>query len=297
MAPEATGSASATVRAQAKINLFLRILAHERSGYHQIETLFCRLSLCDVVRVRATGGATSLKVAGPALPPAGLGPEPENLAWRAAQAYQRVASWPQGFAIEIEKSIPVGAGLGGGSADAGAVLRALNALAPRPLDEPALLAVASSLGADVPFLTQDRVTLALAWGRGDRFLGLDPLASRECLVVVPPFAISTRDAYGWLVESRTPTAGRAWRIEDLAYWPAVAREAVNTFEPVVFSRFPELGDFVARCRTAAEVALLSGSGSAVFVVPKPGGPAPAIPTGFRLQRCSTAATIEPVVVE
>ncbi len=77
--------------------------------------------------------------------------------------------WPAGFAITIEKRIPVGAGLGGGSADAGAVLRAMNALAPHPVGEAELLRIAAPLGADVPFLT-GTAPLALAWGRGERML-------------------------------------------------------------------------------------------------------------------------------
>src|SRR5207253_289491 len=80
------------------------------------------------------------------------GPTERNLAWRAALAYADATGWPNGFAIEIEKRLPVGGGLGGGSADAGAVLRCLNALAPSPLGVSALLSIAAPLGADVPFL-------------------------------------------------------------------------------------------------------------------------------------------------
>src|SRR3982751_6289548 len=132
----------ARVRAQAKINLFLRVLARESSGYHQIETLFCRLALGDDVTVRVGVRGRSLDCNG-ALPSEGLGPVEQNLAWRAAVAYADAASWPIDFAIEIEKRIPVGGGLGGGSADAGAVLRALDALAPSPLAPQALLDIAA----------------------------------------------------------------------------------------------------------------------------------------------------------
>ena len=92
--------ASARVLAQAKINLFLRILAREVSGYHQLETLYCRLSLGDQVTVRATDGARSLHCTGERLPDGGLGPADQNLAWRAAAAYAQQAEWPRGFAID-----------------------------------------------------------------------------------------------------------------------------------------------------------------------------------------------------
>ncbi len=160
-------SAVAAVRAQAKVNMLLRVLARETSGYHSIETIFQRVELADVVRVRVANGR-SLDVAGPELPSAGLGPIEKNLAFRAAVAYQSATGWPHGFAIEIEKQIPVGGGMGGGSADAGAVLRALDALSPKPLG-PHLIEVATPLGADVPFMAIES-PMAIGWGRGERLL-------------------------------------------------------------------------------------------------------------------------------
>ena len=124
---------SARVTAQAKVNLALRILAREGSGYHQLETVFCRVDLGDRVTVRTGMRGRSLDCAGARMPAEGLGPVERNLAWRAAVAFAEAAGWPSGFAIELEKEVPTGGGLGGGSADAGAVRRALNAVAPAPL--------------------------------------------------------------------------------------------------------------------------------------------------------------------
>ena len=173
----AAAATTARTLAQAKVNLFLRVLAREANGYHQLETLFCRLDLGDDVVVRTNVRGRSLDCQGDVIPPNGLGPVEWNLAWRAATAYSEATGWPNDWAIEIQKRIPVGGGLGGGSADAGAVLRCLNALNPTPLPPHALLGIAGQLGADVPFLTSE-ASFALAWGRGERMLRIAPIPAR-----------------------------------------------------------------------------------------------------------------------
>ena len=261
---------SARVAAQAKVNLRLRVLAREASGYHQLETLFLRLALADDVTVRATDGARSLDVAGE-VDARQLGPVERNLAWRAALEYAGAAGWPAGFAIALEKRIPVGGGLGGGSADAGAVLRALDAIAPSPLGERALLAIASRLGADVPFLTST-APYALAWGRGERMLALRAPEEREVLLVLPPFAVNTAAAYGWLATARESDGsgeaeGVLLPLEALSDWPAIDALASNDFEPVVAARHPAITAIVQRLRAlGCAPALMSGSGSSVFGV-------------------------------
>src|SRR3954470_8371689 len=112
------------VLAHAKVNLFLRILAREASGYHQIETAFALLELADELIVRRTESGITLHVQGP-----DLGPTNENLAVRAARAVLDATGNRFGVAIELTKRIPVRAGLGGGSSDAAAALHAVNALA------------------------------------------------------------------------------------------------------------------------------------------------------------------------
>src|SRR3954470_20508798 len=124
---------AAQVAAQAKINLRLRILAREDNGFHQIETLFLRIALADVIRVRRTPRERTLDITG-SVDLSAVGPVEQNLAWRAAVAHSDATEWRGGFAIEIVKHIPIGGGLGGGSADAGGVLRAMNAIADAPAD-------------------------------------------------------------------------------------------------------------------------------------------------------------------
>lgn len=198
---------AARVLAQAKVNLVLRVGARDVSGYHEIGTVFQRLDLTDDVLIRAGGTGRALDVSGPRVPEAGLGPVTKNLAFRAAVAYAERATWLRGFSIELTKHIPVGAGLGGGSADAGAVLRALDAVAPRPLGGGVLWEIGRSLGSDVPFLTTEHA-IALAGGRGERLAPADSLPARDVVLVVPPFAVATADAYRWLDETRgeTPVA-------------------------------------------------------------------------------------------
>ncbi len=256
-------TAAARVAAQAKINLFLDVLEREPSGYHSLETAFLRIDLADDVAVRPASGR-SLDVAGP-LSPDALGPIEKNLAYRAAEAYADATGWPSGFAIELVKRIPIGAGLGGGSADAGAVLRALDALAPRPVGG-RLAQLAAPLGADVPFMTSAE-SMALAAGRGEKLTPIPALEPRPIVLAVPPFAISTRDAYAWLDADRAaaPIAPPGPAAEPLASWDDAAAVARNDFEPVVARRHPEIGELTQRLRRAgARIALLAGSGSTVF---------------------------------
>jgi 4-diphosphocytidyl-2-C-methyl-D-erythritol kinase len=262
------------VEAQAKVNMRLRILAQESNGYHQIETLFLRLNLADTIRVRRTARERSLDVTGLADPDA-IGPLEKNLAWRAAQAYLTASGSRHGFAIEIEKRIPIGGGLGGGSADAAAVLRAMEAMAVEPLGPRGLLTIAAHIGADVTFLASDAV-FALAWGRGERLLAIAPPQSRAVLLVVPSFGVNTADAYRWVdherdYESEHPEPAL---IDggSLGDWEDICAVAMNEFEGAVGSRHPEIAAVLDSLRSSehAELALMSGSGSTLFAVAKEG---------------------------
>jgi 4-diphosphocytidyl-2-C-methyl-D-erythritol kinase len=266
---------AASLQAQAKVNLFLHVLGREASGYHQIETLFCRLGLADdvIVRVPAPG-----KGSGRALDSTGddTGPREQNLAYRAAVLYAEQRGWPSGFDIEITKRIPAGGGLGGGSADAGAVLRILRALDPEPPPAATLLLWAAQLGADVPFMAMES-PLALGSGHGDILTPLTPLPARGVVLYIPGFRVSTRDAYGWLDEARRmpgvreAAASAGGRLSDpTAYgdWERVGPLMTNDFEQVVGQRYGDIPLVVSRLRAAPNViaALMSGSGSTVYGV-------------------------------
>jgi 4-diphosphocytidyl-2-C-methyl-D-erythritol kinase len=287
----------ARVVAQAKLNLGLRVLARETTGFHSIETVFARLELGDRVVVRTTARSRSIDCAG-----ADVGPAEANLAYRAALAYAELTGWPQSFAIEIEKVVPIGGGLGGGSADAGAVLRALNALAPHPVPEEGLLALARALGSDVPFLTTT-APLALAWGRGERMLALPALSPRPVALVLPGFAVSTRDAYAWLADDRGgewPAVSAMMRVAQLGAWRSLAALTANDFEPVVAARHPELPAIIDALRRAgADIAHMTGSGSTVYGIfahPPDAATLARMVTG-RVVMSNTAQRVSPVEIE
>lgn len=248
--------------AQAKVNLALRILGRATDGYHSIETVFLRLDLADTVTVRVTDGARSLTCE----PRVSENPE-DNLGFGAALLFARAAGWPKGFEITIEKRIPVGGGLGGGSADAAAVLRILNLLSPKPLANEELLKVAAQVGADVPFLTSDHV-MALAWGRGEKLEPLAPLPQRSLALIVPPRGMSTADAYALVRAGRGEYSPRqrALTPEMFASWDHAARHSNNEFESFIGNEFPEIPLWLATGARLGLLTRLSGSGSTVFLV-------------------------------
>jgi len=253
------------VAARAKLNLHLAVLAREASGYHAIETVMHKITLADDVDVTLDAShniTVSCDV--------DVGPPEHNLAYRAATAYVAATSWRTGVAIRITKRIPAGGGLGGGSADAGAVLRALNTLAPSSLSTAQLLEIATPLGADVPFLTSTGA-MALAWGRGERMLSLDPLPLRHVALALPRFRVATAEAYGWIAagrEHRHPTTPAVelhpWH---LANWNELTPHRRNDFETVVAERHPTLLGIIATLKDGgAQMAGMTGSGSTVFGV-------------------------------
>jgi 4-diphosphocytidyl-2-C-methyl-D-erythritol kinase len=220
------------------------VLGPRADGFHEIASLFQRLDLADdVVVAIPDGDRRVVTVEGPRLPSDGLGAMQSNLAYRGAEQYSARTGWPQGFEVRITKNIPVGGGLGGGSADAGAVLRALNAMAPSPLEPSELRDVAAAVGSDVAFLATEHAS-ALASGRGEVLEPVATLPVADVVLVIPSFGISTVEAYGWLRQARVyersgagatmPAAQeRAWAAQNLG----------NSFERVVEPRHPELRRF------------------------------------------------------
>jgi 4-diphosphocytidyl-2-C-methyl-D-erythritol kinase len=268
------------VQAQAKINLYLWIAPAMPDGYHLLSTEFLRIDLADDVEIRLAGTARSLDATGPSMPSGGLGPIEKNLAYRAAVEYlkQNGRGLPTGFEIHLHKRIPVGGGLGGGSADAGGVLRVLQKLSPNPLDAEALRQLAAGLGADVPFLASE-LTTACGMGRGDLLVGGGSgFPPTDVLLIVPSFSIGTAEAYRWLDEDRGPQWQSFHRQRgDSVPWPGFQGYAddVNDFEPTIERRFPKIMEYRELLKSkGATVARMSGSGSTVFGIFDMGAPSP-----------------------
>jgi len=267
----------ARIAAQAKLNLHLRVLAREDSGFHSLETIFHKIDLADDVFVETSERGRSIEVQGMQ-----TGPPEANLAFRAAAAYSTRAGWPRGFRIELTKKIPIGAGLGGGSADAAGVLRVLDFLSPSPIGNDALVEIAASLGSDIPFLASDAV-MALAWSHGERMMKLPPLPAHDLLLMTPVFSVSTADAYRWLDEDRAAAnaplvpdgnpverdapAPLMMNLLDLSTWSGVNAFARNDFEAPVIARHPRLAEYLGRLRDSRAIfAQMTGSGSTIFGV-------------------------------
>jgi 4-diphosphocytidyl-2-C-methyl-D-erythritol kinase len=255
------------VAAPAKVNLLLRVLRRRPDGFHELATVFQAVSLSDVVEVELGGTDVELAVEG-----AELGPAEENLAVRAVRVFQEAAGGPEGVQVRLRKEIPAGAGLGGGSSDAAAVLRALQRLTGSPLDAAGLLHLGAGLGSDVPFFL-GRSPLAAATGRGERLHPWSPLPPAWLVLVLPPAHVSTPGAYRALAESReagdSPASGVAppELPPEPSGWDEVVGWMENDFEAVVPGRHPPVDRALAALReVGARRVLLSGSGGACFAV-------------------------------
>jgi 4-diphosphocytidyl-2-C-methyl-D-erythritol kinase len=253
------------ISAQAKVNLFLRVLAREEDGYHGIETLLCLISLADTLRAeRREGRGVTIDVLG-----ADLGRPEQNLALHAATAVLEAVGHTFAIHLTLTKNIPVRAGLGGGSSDAAAALHATNRLANDAIPRHELLQIAARLGSDVPFFVAG-APLALAWNRGERMLRLPALPAAPALLLTPPIPVATADAYGW-VDAARQSAGRrgavALDLDALSGWGDIARMAGNDFESAVYGRHPEIrAAFEALVSTRPLLCRMSGSGSTLFAI-------------------------------
>jgi len=254
------------VLAHAKVNLFLRILARESTGFHQIETAFALLELADELVVRRTKSGVTLEVDGP-----DLGQSDENLAVRAANMVLDATGNRFGVAITLTKRIPVRAGLGGGSSDGAAALHAVNTLAANAVPRHELHHFAAKLGADVAFFASG-AALAVAWGRGERQFRMPAPPSQPALVAVPKVQVATPDAYAWWDAQNPSPASRGPVTLDadaLSTWGSIGRLGGNDFESVVFAKHPELRTLYERVAGTGPVWVrLCGSGSAVAAVYK-----------------------------
>jgi 4-diphosphocytidyl-2-C-methyl-D-erythritol kinase len=239
------------VRAFAKINLTLSILGRRADGYHELRTTLQSVALHDTLTFFPERGPFRFECDDPGCPNG-----PDNLVWRAAENLHRAALRKaplRNLRVVLRKRIPLEAGLGGGSSDAGAAIRGLAAIWRLEHRPDLLVQAAAETGSDVPFFLAGGTALGLE--RGDLIFPLMDQPSHSVVIALPPFGVSTRDAYAWFAEQAGRTPGRSAQMGDV----------VNDLQDVVAARHPQIGELVRLLvRRGAVHAAMSGSGSAVF---------------------------------
>lgn len=249
----------------AKLNLTLDVLGKRDDGYHDLKSVMQTISIRDDIEIDVdTGKPWCLKCDREDVPT-----DSRNLAWKAARVYlDAMGKEPDGLEIRITKRIPAQAGMGGGSADAAAVLRALNRHYGEPLSIGALAELGAQVGSDVPFCTL--CGTAVVEGRGERLRKLPDMPDCVFVVCKPDFSASTPELYRKLDERVIAKRPNHQAMEsailagDLG---AIAENVYNVFDPVVTEEHLELNYIKSICNSYGSLAQqMTGSGSAVFAV-------------------------------
>ena len=245
-----------SIEAHTKVNLDLRITGKRPDGYHNLDTVFQELDWGDIIHFEPAD-KFRFEMTGLSFHDGG-----NNICLHAEQLFREATGEALLVKITLEKKVPPGSGIGGGSADGAAVLKGLNRLAQRPLSEDKLQALALELGADVPFFLRGGLQRGL--GVGERLESLELGFEGVFLLIIPPIHVSTKQAFEALkiplTAPRTPfTFGR------LLEKATLVRFFENEFESVVFHIHPEIGTLKKELQdTGAFFASLSGSGSTVY---------------------------------
>jgi 4-diphosphocytidyl-2-C-methyl-D-erythritol kinase len=250
-------TSSLVLAAPAKINLWLRILGKRDDGFHTVETRMCPLSIADKVTIEALPAGESSRLT---CSDASLPVDESNLALKALRAFEGRTGILRGWHVHLDKHIPSGAGLGGGSSDAAAVLRGLNELTGIPLSVDELCTIAGAIGSDIPFFIHGRVCDAT--GRGEIVAPAEFPHSLTVLLIKPPFPIPTPWAYkNW--SSSTEIPGIRYTVQACPWG-----EMVNDLERPVFQKhllLPTLKMWLLD-QPETRAALMSGSGSTMFAI-------------------------------
>jgi 4-diphosphocytidyl-2-C-methyl-D-erythritol kinase len=248
-----------TLLSPAKINLSLRVLGKRPDGFHAIETRLVKLAFGDTVEIEvlnSAGGRVDFTCSDPTVPS-----DESNLALKALRAFQNQTNCQFSWRIHLEKRIPHGAGLGGGSSNAATVLRAVNELAGSPLSLPQTLEIAAQIGSDVPCFLLDSPA-ADGTGRGEIVTPVDFPHRLPLLLIKPPFPIPTPWAYKqWAGSTELPDVFYG---EQLCPWGAM----INDLERPVFEKYlllPALKNWLLG-HGEVRAALMSGSGSTMLAV-------------------------------
>lgn len=267
------------LKSPAKVNLYLNVLNKRRDGYHNIETIFEKISLFDIITIKPEAKGIRITTDNPGLPV-----DKRNLAYRAAALLFKQAKVKKGIRIDIKKNIPLASGLGGGSSNAAMTLLGINRLYGLGLGRKELSKIGRSLGADVPFFLQDR-NFALGAGRGDEIRPLYTDINIWHIIVLFRFGMSTKAVYGALNLRLTPTP------VDVKIPLLFAVK--NDVENLANSLYNKLEEVALRenetiraakgllLKSGALNALMSGSGSTIFGVTKTREEAVAVKNRFK----------------
>ena len=247
-----------TLLSPAKINLSLRILGKRPDGFHEIETRLVRLAFGDTVEIEHLGAGSNVNFtcSDPTVPS-----DESNLALKALRAFESRVGTQSSWRIHLEKRIPHGAGLGGGSSNAATILRAANELSGSPLALPQLLELAAQIGSDVPCFLLDSPA-ADGTGRGEIVQPADFPHQLHLVLIKPPFPIPTPWAYKKWADSR--------KVPGVLYAPQLCEwgTMVNDLERPVFQKYlllPALKNWLLE-HSETRAALMSGSGSTMFAI-------------------------------
>ncbi len=247
------------IAAPAKINLYLDVVGKRPDGYHELITLMCCVGVYDTVRLRFDTPGIRLACDHPGVPD-----DDTNTAHRAAARFFHAAGISPGVDIRIDKKIPIGAGLGGGSSDAAAVLTGLNRRFGNPLSYDVLKEIAKGIGADVPFFINGKP--AVATGIGDVLTPFDRLKSYPVILIYPGLAVSTAEVYKKLNLGLTKNDKMNTKNIFKLDWEGDApKQLFNALESVAFRLSPQSEDAkIKLLSNNAAGALMSGSGSTVY---------------------------------
>jgi len=240
--------ASLVVPAPAKVNLFLHVTGRRADGYHALESLFALIDWADIITLETRDDCAIVRTQ----PTPGVD-ERDDLAVRAAYALREAAGVAQGVTIAVDKRIPMGAGLGGGSADAASVLLALNRLWRVSLSRPELAAIGARLSADVPFFVHGET--ALARGTGDLLTPVS-MPTLWLALAVPKVHVSTAEIF---VAPNLTRATPSAKID--VFSEGYGR---NDLESVASAKFPGVARAIAMLKRASPSARMTGSGGGAF---------------------------------
>jgi 4-diphosphocytidyl-2-C-methyl-D-erythritol kinase len=274
---QTAGGGGLTLLAPAKVNLFLDVIGKLPDGYHELRSIVVPISLCDELTLEPTDGAIDSVTSDAAGLPersAEMMPDSaENLATKAAYLLKRATGYPGGARISIKKSIPIGGGLGGGSADAAVTLKGLNELWGTGVSQDRLVALAAQVGCDVPAILFCRAVCME--GKGERISLLNSAQDRAksewwLVVVNPGFSVLTRDAYA-RYKSTLTCPPETFNCVKLALEKGDVELAggslFNALQATVFAKYPLLGILAGDLKAAGALGvLLSGSGASVFAL-------------------------------